>query len=847
ITTPFRVKIPKGITSRLGHIGESYQISQWYPKPAVYDNNGWHPMSYLDQGEFYSEFGSFDVSITLPSNYVVGATGNLQNVAEMEFLEKLSADTSWMSTSGYNIPDFPPSSAQTKTLRYTESRIHDFAWFADKRFHVMKGSVQLPESGREIITWVMFTDRQAGLWKKAPEYSNNAISRFSDLIGEYPYKNFTAVQGALSAGAGMEYPGIVVIGLAEDAYALEVVITHEVSHSWFYSALGSNERRFPFMDESLASAYENRYFKEKYPLKKLWEVYLKNPKMARFFKIDDMPLEQMQELEWLVQARSNQEQVANLSAEEYSPVNYNTIIYNKAAQGFNYLRAYLGDDSFDAAMQAYYHKWKFHHPQPTDLQLVFESQTNKDLSWFFNDFLTTTKRLDYKAVRIKDQQLLIKNRGELVSPFAISGLSSDSVYFVKWIDGFKGQQWVDIPVGDFTEIMLDPLHQMPELFRLNNNIRKTGIFKKADPIRTQFYFTIEDPDKRSIMYIPAVNWNREDGFMLGIALHNGFLVPKPIEYFVMPFYSFLNTDLAGFGNISYNITPYNKLIRMATISLEGARFGAPGNQNYHKVKTGLTLNFRNDNVNNQIKQKVYGYYIAATNLYQIEQLEKASMSSFLQFGYQFKKAGFINPFSIQASVELNETFQKTALELNYKYSYYGTENGLDIRLFAGAMLQTSEAVPFYALSASGRSGRELYLYQGTYPDRFTVFPESLLSRQMTLSEGGLVSPLNEKLGYSEWLISLTLTSSLPGKMSRIPVKPFVNVLLNDHGSGTAYNSPLFFEAGLKAGIWDIIEVYVPMLVSRNIEANTGVFKDRIRIILNLDIFNQEKLKARFWR
>jgi hypothetical protein len=84
ITTPFRVKIPKGVTSRLGHIGESYQISQWYPKPAVYDINGWHQMPYLDQGEFYSEFGSFDVSITLPENYVVGATGDLQNEEEKE-------------------------------------------------------------------------------------------------------------------------------------------------------------------------------------------------------------------------------------------------------------------------------------------------------------------------------------------------------------------------------------------------------------------------------------------------------------------------------------------------------------------------------------------------------------------------------------------------------------------------------------------------------------------------------------------------------------------------------------------------------------------------------------------
>ena len=100
ITTPFHVKIPKGVTSRLGHIGESYQISQWYPKPAVYDKTGWHQMSYLDQGEFYSEFGSFDVSITLPDNYTVGATGTSRMKTEMERLDKLAADTSWKSTAG---------------------------------------------------------------------------------------------------------------------------------------------------------------------------------------------------------------------------------------------------------------------------------------------------------------------------------------------------------------------------------------------------------------------------------------------------------------------------------------------------------------------------------------------------------------------------------------------------------------------------------------------------------------------------------------------------------------------------------------------------------------------------
>ncbi|MBA4410563.1 MAG: hypothetical protein C0397_14215 [Odoribacter sp.] len=840
ITTPFHVKIPKGVTSRLGHIGESYQISQWYPKPAVYDRSGWHQMSNQDQGEFYSEFGSFDVSITLPANYIVAATGNLQNASETEILNQLAADTTWIRNIPSEEADFPPSSGQLKTLRYTENQIHDFAWFADKRFHVLKGKVKLPDSGREVTTWAMFTNQQAKLWAASIPYLNNAIEYFSEWIGDYPYNSYTAVQSALSAGDGMEYPGIAVIGLAKDAYALDAVIAHEIGHSWFYSALGSDERRYPYLDEGITSTYEQRYMNEIYPNKKLWENKVKNLKMAKFFHIDQMPVKLMSELEWLAQARGNLEQSINLSADEYNTLNYSLMIYNKAAMGFNYLRAYLGDSQFDSAMHDYYLQWKFRHPQPDDLRKVFEFNTGKDLSWFFSDFIGTTKRMDYEVVRYADQKLLVKNNGELVSPFVISGMNGDSICFEKWVDGFEGQKEIEIPEGNYSELKIDHRHVTPEIFRLNNNIRTSGIFPKADPIQTQLYLTLEDPEKRHLMYFPALNWTRENGLMFGVALHNGFLMPKPLEYFVMPFYSFHNSDIAGFGKISYNLIPYQKFIRKATISLEGTRFGAPGNQNYHKVKAGLDLYFRSKQLNNSLTHKAYGNYIAASSLFQIEQQEKAKLNSYLQFGYQLEKTGIINPFSLEVSSESGPSFLKTALELNYRISYYGKKKGLDIRFFAGAMLKNNPDVPFYALSPGGRSGPEQYLYLGTFPDRFSVFPTSFWSRQATFNEGGLVSPVNEKLGYSRWLISISLTSNLPGKTDRIPVRPFVNFLLNDHGTGTGNNSHFFYEAGLKAGLWNFFEIYVPLVVSGNIETITGPFKDRIRLIFKLDTFNQAK-------
>jgi hypothetical protein len=841
ITTPFHVVIPKGVTSRLGHIGESYQISQWYPKPAVYDRNGWHQMPYLDQGEFYSEYGSFDVSITLPENYIVGATGNLQNKVEVEMLNRLSEDRSWIKTISSGDEGFPVSSKEMKTLRYTENNIHDFAWFADKRFHVLKGKVRLPESGREVDTWAMFTNQEAPLWTRSIEYINNALLYFSKWNGDYPYNSFTAIQSALTSGAGMEYPGLTVIGLAKDPYLLDEVIAHEICHSWFYSAIGSNERRYPYMDESLASAYETRYMEARYPGKKLWELEFANRKLARFFNILNMPVARIQELQWLIPARNNLEQPVNLPAVDYSYDNYGSIVYYKAGIGFNYLRSYLGDPLFDSIMHDYYKKWQNKHPLPEDLRKVFELRTNKDLSWFFDDFLGTTKRVDYKLVRFDNNKLLIRNKGEIKAPLLIAGMKGDSIVLEKWVDGFAGKEWVAMESGNYSTIEIDPQHKMTEIFRLNNNIRTSGIFPKSDPLHLQFGYTIDDPDKRTLIYLPAFDWNKADGFMIGLAMHNGTMLSKPIEYFIMPFYSFKNNSITGYGKASINIIPYNRFIRLATFSIETSNFGAIEDIKYHTVKLGSDLFLRSKNLAVPVVRKVFGYYIAASDINKIKMIKQAKMHSYLQFGYSVENTGAINPFNMSLLFEAGKSYQKTSVELNYKKSYTGKGKGLDIRIFTGTMLENASD-PVYSFASGSRCGREQYLFEGIFPDRFGEFPKTFFSRQMSKSEGGLVTPVNDSIGYSRWVCSLSLTSTLPGLASRLPVKPFVNLLVNDHNKSNNKFSRLFVEAGFKTGIWNFFEVYIPVLVSDNIYTIGPTTKERIRFVFRLDKLNPLRSK-----
>nr|MDQ3047261.1 M1 family metallopeptidase [Bacteroidota bacterium] len=361
ITTPFHVKIPSGEISRLGHIGQSYQITQWFPKPAVFDKHGWNYMPYLNQGEFYSEFGSFDVSITLPKNYVLGATGDMINAEEeMAWLDAKVSATKAITDFDSKDLTFPASDSLTKTIRFKQSNVHDFAWFCDKRYHVLKGEVETPHTKNRVTTWVMFTNAEGDLWKNSISYMNDAIYYYSLWNGDYPYSQCTAVDGTISAGGGMEYPNITVIGSSGNAFSLDVVITHEVGHNWFYGMLGSNERLHPWMDEGINSFNELRYVETKYPDRKLLEG---NTGLAKAFDLTRYKHKSQYELAYLLSAKKNEDQPIEFPSAEYTQLNYGGVVYSKTAIAFDYLMAYLGESVMNEAMQKYFELWHFKHPE----------------------------------------------------------------------------------------------------------------------------------------------------------------------------------------------------------------------------------------------------------------------------------------------------------------------------------------------------------------------------------------------------------------------------------------------------------------------------------------------------
>jgi len=376
IETPFHVKLPDHF-SRSGHVNQSYQVTQWYPKPAVYDARGWHEMPYLDQGEFYSEFGDYQVTINLPENYVLAATG----VKTKETKEASTAVSVPLPTNttvkNKSVSTTPTSSNIIKSVTYTQQNIHDFAWFADKEFERLQDTLQLPSGIVEVNAYYNKTNSKA--WKNSIGYIKKAILSKSNWIGEYPYPVVSVVEDAGKGDGGMEYPTITLISRPENDQMLDFLINHEVGHNWFYGILASNERHHPWMDEGMNSYYDNRYGQWKKT-----NAPLSPAKEKSTFMSKRVPDDEIEDALLATLIGLKKDQPIKTPSETFSAANYALVAYTKSAQWMKLLEKETGLPVFDSIMRTYYQQWKFKHPYPEDFKQVAVGVSGKNLDSLFN-------------------------------------------------------------------------------------------------------------------------------------------------------------------------------------------------------------------------------------------------------------------------------------------------------------------------------------------------------------------------------------------------------------------------------------------------------------------------------
>jgi len=368
----FTFRIPDHGSDRMGRDGTLYEIAQWYPRMAVYDDvRGWNTDPYLGQGEFYLEYGDIDYAVTVPAGYTVAGSGVLENPGdvltgvERSRLARAATSTAVVPVIGTSDATATPV-AGMKTWRFRAHNVRDVAWAGAPDFRwdatswngvVIQAFYQWPKAG-------------AG-WENAAENTQWTIRTYSTLFFPYPYPQASTVAGPVG---GMEYPMFVMVGYAAQPQGAFDTIDHEQGHEWFPMMVGSNERRYAWMDEGI-NTYINTFSNElRKPGTSRWSGYLE---------------------EWRAVVENGTQSPLMTMPDLINPGALGAIGYRKPAAVLLTLRDHVvGREAFDRAFREYIRRWAFRHPTPADFFRTIESYTGQDLSWFWRGFFYGTGVLD---------------------------------------------------------------------------------------------------------------------------------------------------------------------------------------------------------------------------------------------------------------------------------------------------------------------------------------------------------------------------------------------------------------------------------------------------------------------
>nr|WP_294905208.1 M1 family metallopeptidase [uncultured Lacibacter sp.] len=471
--------IPEYGTDRMGRLkqkdGWVYEVAQWFPRVAVYDNiSGWNVNPYLGAGEFYLEYGDIEYSITAPSNMIVVGSGGLTNAQDCFTAEQIKRWGSAMSSDKTVVirsadevgkASSRPGNPFT-TWKFKCENTRDVAWAASTAFIMDAARINLP-SGKTAMAVSVYPKESASKkdgndWRRSTEYTKASIEFYSKYLFEFPYPVATNVAGIVG---GMEYPGIVFCSAAATDAGLFGVTDHEFGHTWFPMIVGSNERKFAWMDEGfntfiniLSSEAFNKGEYKDVPNVSGMANYLFNDKMDGMLNGADVL------------------QQENLGAAAY---------FKPGVMLYVLRNDVLGAERFDRAFREYVHRWAFKHPTPWDFFHTMENVAGEDLGWFWRGWALNTWKFD---VAVKE-----------VKPFKADGKSGVNISLqllekmpmpvtVKVTDVNGAEQLIKLPVevwqrgdtwniavetkAEIKEVVVDPEKRLPDMNYANNSWKK---------------------------------------------------------------------------------------------------------------------------------------------------------------------------------------------------------------------------------------------------------------------------------------------------------------------------------------------------------------------------------------
>jgi hypothetical protein len=469
----WRLRVPPDGAPRGGQDGEVYFLSYWYPQMAVYDDiNGWQIDQYLGNAEFYMGYGDYDVSLTVPAGWLVTGTGTLENPGDVlsaqtrARLDSASSSAAIVHIVGDNDREAGRSTTVGKdgklTWHYRAKNVRDVSWGASARYlwDATTAAVGDADGDGKPDTSAIYSfyrpEQRINHWDEAARYGQHSIKFFSKYLWPYPWPHMSVVDGPNSCG-GMEFPMMTCIGGEWDTLGMYEVVDHEIGHMWFPMMVGSDEKRFAWMDEGFTQFDQSQG-------------------MHDFFKgFDDEARNRKNYLDF---AEQDDEVELMHHGDHFPSYNaYGVAAYYKPATALVALRGVLGADLFHKAFTEYGRRWLYKHPSPYDFFNTVEDVSGRDLSWFWKTWFFETWKLDQAidtAMTVGDSvEVVIDNRGKAPMPVKLVVTRADSsadtvmVPVDVWLGGAKRTTVRVAREPTVKRIEIDPGNEFPDIDRSN--------------------------------------------------------------------------------------------------------------------------------------------------------------------------------------------------------------------------------------------------------------------------------------------------------------------------------------------------------------------------------------------
>jgi hypothetical protein len=454
--------------------GRAFVVGQWYPQIAVYDDlRGWDDTPYLGDGEFYLDYGDFDVSLTLPTGWIVGATGELANPGEVlnpVLQGRLAAALAGEGGMVVGPQDIRASVSTLQgpggrtTWRFHAAQVRDFAFAASNAYQweVTHATVRGDDGrDRRVAVNVLYRPGAPG-WDRAGRYGAHAVDFLSRRLAAYPYPQVTVAEGPIG---GMEYPMMVFIARPPTAPALQSVIAHEVGHEWFPMTVGSDEASYAWMDEGINTYDEELAVADFFPGSEPW-----NDDRAGYLRV----------------AGQDAEVPLMRHTDLVSPYGARTVAaYSKPAVVLRALRGVVGDSVLARAFRTYVREWSWKHPQPWDFFHTVERTAGRDLTWFWQAWWFGTGTMDQAVARVEPTEggvrVTVRDLGGVPMPATVTvssgegGKTAVEIPVDAWRGGTR-EVTVSVPAfGAVTRVEIDADQLFPDVDRRNNVWTPSGV------------------------------------------------------------------------------------------------------------------------------------------------------------------------------------------------------------------------------------------------------------------------------------------------------------------------------------------------------------------------------------